>query len=438
VLLINPPSPSGQTANREGAGGMGAWSAGANGFLYPPHTLAHCAAVLRAREWDVRLLDAAGERLSVTEALARATQQQADIVAVQVAQISLDSDVDFLNELRARTPNSRLVAMGACMALAAPLLLERTDVDHVLHGEPEAMLPALCQATSTTSALQRLRRVVTAADLGKDNMDKDGRVADLDSLPHPAWDLTPLARYGFLTVFASRGCNDVCAYCPYVVGQGRPLRVRQPLAVVDEMRWLASTHAPARVIMRDPVFAAQRQRVEQICRGLIDAHLGLAWECESRPDHFDRDLLKLMKRAGCTAVKIGLETTSDAALHATRRIAAAGSARDYAGTVASVAAACRDTGLACRVFVMTGLPGQTDDDVAQTIHFLQQIRPSAVHVKPFHRYAGLPIAGSAPAGERERGERQAAVMQEAIAGIAPPAAPLWRRARRWLRRRITG
>lgn len=437
VLLVNPPSPAGVTANREGAGGLGAWSAGADGFLYPPHTLAHCAAVLRVRGWQARLLDAAGERLSVDAALARCAPAPAAIIAVHVAAISLDADIAFLNRLRALSPQGRLVAMGAGMALLAPRLLERTDVDHVLNGEPEAMLPALCLATSTVSAAERLRRVLSAADVSSDGMDRDGRVLDLDSLPHPAWDLAPLQRYGFLTVFGSRGCGDTCAYCPYALGQGRMLRVRHPSAVVAELRWLAATHRPARVIMRDPVFAAQRERVEQICRGLIDNNVRLAWECESRPEHFDRDLLRLMQRAGCTAVKIGLETTSESTLRAMRRIGPQGSAQDYAARTAEVAAICRAVGIACRVFVMTGLPGQTDGDVTETIRFLERMRPGAVHVKPFYRYAGLPVAGGEVAEEQQRGERQAALIQAAAEHMVPPAsAPLWRQARRWLRQRL--
>ena len=207
-----------------------------------------------------------------------------------------------------------LLAVGSSTTFVGPQLLERTDVDHVLVGEPEAMLPG-----RLPGALWRKQRAPPAAQghgcrPGPPGTDAGGRIEDLDSLPFPAWDLVPLQRYGFVTMLTSRGCDDTCAFCPYAVGMGRRLRRRSPPKVLDEMAWLAATFRPKRLILRDPVFARDRRRVEEICQGAIDRKLPLAWECESRPEHFDRDLLRLMQRAGCTTIKLGLETTSASVL----------------------------------------------------------------------------------------------------------------------------
>jgi radical SAM superfamily enzyme YgiQ (UPF0313 family) len=442
ILLVNPPSPLGFGANREGAGGLGAWSDGEHGFLYPPQTLAYCAAVMRAGGWRVTALDAAGERISAGDALRRLAVASADVIAVLVAHTSLDNDVAFLNELRAARdvrvprPRTRLLAIGAVMDHAAPILLERTDVDHVIAGEPEGMLAPACRGIVGESAARSLRRLVTPADLSSAGVNADGRVADLDALPPPAWDLTPWRSYGFLTISTSRGCDDACAFCPYVVGQGRHARARAAAGVVEEMAWLAAAFQPRRVIVRDPVFAHSRERVERICHGMIERKVRLAWECESRPEHFDRELLRLLRQAGCTTIKLGVETTSEAVLRRLRRLPADGSAAAYIQHTADVAAACRALGIACRLFVMTGLPGQTDADVEETIAFIRSARPSGVHVKAFHRYPGLPLAAGDIEEEQRRGERQAQMIEHAARQIAAANAltPL-QAMRRWLRGR---
>ena len=436
ILLINPPSPPGLAANREGAGGLGAWGSGEAGFIYPPQALAYAAAVLRSAGWTVRLLDAAGERLGSDAAMRRIREQPLErIIAVQVASISLDNDIGFLERLRAVAPRSRLLAIGVATAFVAPQLLERTDVDHVVVGEPEAMLLPTCQVLAGESEVRRLHRRVTPADLSVAGVDGEGRLLDLDTLPFPAWDLVPLERYGFVTMLVSRGCDDTCAFCPYVVGQGRHLRSRQPEHVVDEMAWLAATVRLPRLILRDPVFAYERARVERICQGVIERKVRLAWECESRPEHFDASLLRLMRRAGCVAVKLGLETTSEHVLRSLRRIAPTDTAGAYLQQTATVVAACRMLGIACRLFVMTGLPGQTDEDIVETIDFLRQVRPTSIHVKPFYRYPGLPMPGAATADDRQRGERQAALMSAAVAPtLARPS--FVGKARRWLARRL--
>lgn len=110
------------------------------------------------------------------------------------------------------------------MPFAGPALLERTDVDHVIVDEPEAMLLPVCQTLRGESHVHRLRRSVTSADVSTPGIDTEGKLIILDSLPFPAWDLLPLDLYGFMTILTSRGCDDQCTFCPYVIGQGRRYR----------------------------------------------------------------------------------------------------------------------------------------------------------------------------------------------------------------------
>lgn len=86
--------------------------------------------------------------------------------------------------------------------------------------------------------------------------------------------------------------------------------------------------------------------------------------------------------------------------------------------------------MACRLFVMTGLPGQSNEDIADTLAFLRSIPPAAIHVKAFHRYPGLPMSVANSDEERLRGEKQATMMQR------PPSLSTYQTLRGWLRRRI--
>jgi anaerobic magnesium-protoporphyrin IX monomethyl ester cyclase len=236
-------------------------------------------------------------------------------------------------------------------------------------------------------------------------------------------------------MLTSRGCDDACTFCPYAVGMGRRLRTHSVPRVLDEMAWLANTIRPKRLILRDPVFARERSRVEQICQGVIDRRLSLAWECESRPEHFDRDLLRTMQSAGCTTVKLGLETTSASVLRELRRVRS--DATDYLQRTAEIVQTCRELDMGCRIFTMTGLPGQTDADVAATVAYLRQVRPSGISIKPFHHYPGLPMPPADAAEERERGIKQARFMESELASLRTGAAPgILHRMRRWLERRI--
>jgi radical SAM superfamily enzyme YgiQ (UPF0313 family) len=129
--------------------------------------------------------------------------------------------------------------------------------------------------------------------------------------------------------------------------------------------------------------------VVDICRGLLDQHISLEWECESRPDHLTDHLLRLMRRAGCTSVKLGLETADEGLLVRLRRVPSLEAGRAYLRHTDRVVQVGKRLGLRMRLFVMTGLPGQTEASIEQTATYLNRVQAHDVHIKPFVAYPGI-------------------------------------------------
>ena len=378
VTLINPPSAPGTLANREGAAGMGVVYSAGESFLYPPHTIAAVAASLRQAGHAIRVLD-------LVVGSADADALQADVIGVLISWATLRSDLEFLTSLRAQTA-ARLVAFGSAMRFLAERVALDSPVDAVVVGEPEGCLSEAVEFIRTTSTGGP--SVLTNDTLHATRCDVDGWVKDLDSLPFPAWDLVPTSRYPLLSVFASRGCPDSCLYCPYSAAQGHRWRDRSIDRVVEEVAWLVRTFSPQRVVFRDPVFAYQRGRVADLCERLITSGVTPRWECESRPEHFDTELLKLMHRAGCSWVKIGLETTDSKVLADLRRVESPERGEEYLQKTAQVVETCRQIGLGCRLFVMSGLPGQNSDTARHTASWVSSAHPAALNIKRLEPYPG--------------------------------------------------
>ncbi len=416
IVLVNPPDPPGQRAVREGAGTLGALSP-ADGFAYPPHTLAVSAAVLRDMGRPGRVLDAVGERWSVAQTLDQVPAQT--IAVIQVSYPTREADAAFLTRLRAQRPQVLSLLIGP--AASDLMWLARDLCDAVLLGEPELALPAAVQALH-----EGARGTLTPRALGVPGYDARDRVLDLDALPYPAWDRVPWQAYGLLSLFGSRGCPDECRYCPYVVGMGDRFRARSVDGVLAEMRWLAERFAPPRLFFRDPVFARDRARVLALCEGIRRAGLQLPWECESRPEHLDRELLEAMRAAGCTTVKIGVESADPELLVRLGRVADADQARTYVRRAAEVVRDAVAVGLICRVFVMVGLPDESESAVRRTADFLRHLPEAArIHIKPFTWYPGLKL----PPGPGDQ-EARVAILQ---AAAAARGTGLWARVRSWVR-----
>ena len=383
VFCVNPPGLPGTTANREGAGGMGTVVPSAGGFLYQPHTLAVVANALRESGTKVAARDCVLERDAIPDAVAWVAAQQPDFLVVQVSWATRDADAAFLREARAAIPKSPVVAIGASVPMMEDCLQEVVGISW-LRGEPERLLGPVLKALGMELTRWEGRLAVSA--LRDVDLPDERR---LEGLSHPAWDLFSWRGYGMLTVVGSKGCDHDCAYCPYVVAQGRRFRPRPVGEVVEELIHLSRKFKPPRVVFRDPVFAHDRDRVLDLCREIGRRRVRIAWECESRADDLDAEMVKRMAKAGCTAVKLGLESADPDVLVAVRRVRDGETPRTYLEHAMAASIACHQHGIACRTFAMTGLPGETEQSIDGTIRFVAEMQAAALHAKPVDWYPGV-------------------------------------------------
>jgi len=427
VVLVDPPAPPGTTANRDGAGGLGALVPEEGGFRYPPLALAVAAAALRQAGYAVRVVDAPGEALSLAQALDRLPREVA-VAVVLASWATAGADAAFLQALRQARPEVRvLVLASAPEAWASEEVTRWADAWTV--GDGDLYAPQAVQAV-----VDGARGALSPSTLGLPGFSEEGRRDALEGLPVPAWDLLPWQRYPFLTALTSRGCPDGCAYCPYAVGQGHAFRARPAEEVVEELAHVARAFRPPRVILRDPVFARDGVRVAAIAEGLARAGVRLLWECESRPEHFgEARLLRLLRRGGCGSIKVGVESADPRLLAALDRVRE-GMVPAYLEAVRRAQEASRAAGLPFRPFVMVGLPGQTAEDVRRTAEFLGEVQPSYLHIKRFVLYPGTRLWEEGAPLPDEAAVREWEAILKAVPLAPAPRPSWWRRAAARVRR----
>ena len=218
--------------------------------------------------------------------------------------IVLTSLVDHRREaMWADAMRARGVRVGA-IGLTASKMPELFDdwMDFVVNGEPE-------DAARRLAAGERLSgRVISHA------------VANLDELPFPRWDLVgrrpqhARSRWlgrppgGGFPLVASRGCPEFCTYCPHRILAD--YRSRSIENVVDELTELCEASPIPYVIFRDPLFTQDRDRMLALCDEIRHRGLTLEFECETRLDRLDHDLLDRLHGAGLRAISFGVESVS--------------------------------------------------------------------------------------------------------------------------------
>jgi hypothetical protein len=346
----------------------------------PPLDLVYLASYLDSKDIPIQVLECLGGRLDQEKALQQAVSILANsgeggLVLTRTSGPTLDLDVAFCAELKARSPQIKIVLFGAIITHVVRRLERETNIDYLILGEPDG--PALelitGQPEESISGLHFRGQAGWVA-----NPDRQ-MVKVLDDIPFPKWELFPYHEYKiprsslrsevrFLPMLTSRGCPVGCHYCPYPVGQGLLWRLRTPQNVVDEIEHLVKDLGINYILFRDPIFSLNQNRVLQICEEIKRRGLKFEWKCETRVDCLREETLRAMAEVGCVGINFGVESAEvEIQANSGRKPI---TREQFLKTIKL----CRELGIRTFGFFIVGLPGDTVDTILSTIQFSFEMR----------------------------------------------------------------
>jgi radical SAM superfamily enzyme YgiQ (UPF0313 family) len=164
-----------------------------------------------------------------------------------------------------------------------------------------------------------------------------------------------------VTLLSSRGCPYNCSYCFKGI-VGRTYRQRSPENILAEIRSLMERYGYRYFYFIDDLFTIDRRRLSALAEQMIAEGLDIRWQCLARVDRVTPELLKLMYRAGCREVHYGIESGNQAILE---RIGKEITLEQVRRAVAWTA----EAGILAKGYFMLGLPGDTEETMAETIRF---------------------------------------------------------------------
>ncbi len=374
-------------------------------FLFPPLGLGYIASILREAGHEVNILDCTF--LKKNEAFRRALGYRANVVGIYCMVTMLVDSLKFARLLRNK---SDLLVAGGPLPSSDPVRF-LSDFDIAVIGEGEQTMLKIVSYWETGSEFESINGVAFNREKGsslnsrnRNRSLKDPRYEDvvftepqpnqkdLDAIPFPSRDLFPNTDYisywksrvghAYTSVITTRGCPFSCEFCSRSVF-GISYRERSPKNVVDELEEVLALGYD-RVHFADDVFTLNKNRVFEICQDIRDRGLSLGWECLGRVDSIDLELAKAMKSSGCERVLFGIESGCDAILDLMgKKITVSQAER-------SVVAA-RDAGLKTGAFFILCYPGETDDNVLDTLRFATYLPLDYVSFTMPHTLPGTPL-----------------------------------------------
>ncbi len=184
-----------------------------------------------------------------------------------------------------------------------------------------------------------------------------------------------------------RGCNKSCIYCADPVAKGPTIRLKHPVAVVDELEEL---HAQGINCFHlcDSEFNNPIEHAASVCTEIIRSDLSgkITWYAYASPKPFSAEIGKLMKRAGCAGIDFGVDSGQDSILSSL--------GRDFVvKDIVNTAKICKSLSIPFMFDLLLGGPAETKKTVVETIKVMKRLMPSCVGISLGIRvYPGTDLA----------------------------------------------
>ena len=262
----------------------------------------------------------------------------------------------LMQDLRERKKWTGKIVVGGPHASVAPETIPEF-VDYVVIGEGENAIRNIANGTVT------------------DRLIHCEPMQDLDSLPRPDWEIFISLEYDWTVeqmpecpVFpmnTSRGCPFRCTFCSVGSVWGKKYNSFSAGRIVDDIAYLVDRYGARGIYFREDNFTFSRKRVEEFCSLLLKKRIRIKWVCESRVNNLDEELLKLMRRAGCAGLYLGLESGSQRILDYLKKDITLEQAEQ-------VLRISKKLSISTYGSFITNVPTETDDDRQATQDFISK------------------------------------------------------------------
>jgi anaerobic magnesium-protoporphyrin IX monomethyl ester cyclase len=342
--------------------------------VWPPLSLANCAALLEQQGHQVKIIDANALRMppeklpAELDGCERAFVCSSDLDRWQCPSIDLRPFLDTVEHVRPRA--GELYILGAHGTVRPKEILNLTNARAVVRGEPEGTVSEICSG----KPLDQIKGIAYANNGGV-ILTEDSRPVDLNALPSPAFHLLPMDRYQyevlgsrFTLLEGSRGCASRCRFCLLEM-YGLGVRRRTVDRIAAEVDRAVRLFGVKTAYFMDLEFTVLRKQVLELCEFLIAKRYDFRWTCQTRLDLVDPFLLRKMREAGCSLIHFGVEAGTDSLL---KRVNKQISIEQITEGMRLVHESRIDS--AC--FFMLGFPGSTVEEWDQTIAFAKRLNPT--------------------------------------------------------------
>ncbi|MDD5773368.1 MAG: radical SAM protein [bacterium] len=337
-----------------------------------PIGMGHIAKVLLNSGHTVEILDIYAYQYTNEEVIKRLEKSVNDIVCISSFSTQYNYVKWIAQQIKKMDPHKKIIVGGALATFNSRVLLETTDVDICVIGEGEITIKELIENFDN---LKNVKGICFKEKQGEilTTLTRE-YIKNLDEIPFPAYELFPMEIYinnlnvegikeklRTANIICGRGCPYSCYYCSKVFSG---VRLRSVDNFIKEISWLKDKYKIEGVFFNDELLIVNKKRTIELCERLAD--LKIKWNCQGRVNTLDPEILRIMKKSGCTAVGYGIESGSQRILDAMNKKVSVRQAKE-------IIIETKKAGLYPMIQMMFGYPGEDMQTLNETVNFFKEI-----------------------------------------------------------------
>ncbi len=360
----------------------------------PPLGLGYLSAVLKNKGYSVKVIDCLG--IEKRKLLREIKKFQPNLVGISCFTEHRGGSLELARMVKKIDNKIPIVFGGSHATFMYEQILSRfPEVDFCVLSEGEETFPELLK-TILKKGTRDYDTILGIAFRKGNKIRKNiprNLIKDLDSLPFPDRDWVKMETYEFphpeargkkiASMITSRGCPYGCLFCSTSQFWGKKIRFRSVENVIAEVDLL--WRKGYRVLnFLDDTFTLDEKRVQEICRLMIAKKYNLLWCCSTRAGMVSKKTARLMKKAGCFSVTVGIESLSPGILENIGKKFEISQAAETFGNL-------KEAEITNGCLLMVGNMGENEKSIRETINNLKKVSPDSIFTSLTQIYPGTPF-----------------------------------------------
>lgn len=353
-----------------------------------PIGLAYIGAALQKKGYAVSVTDGSLHGYSTAQTVERALASDPQFVGLSCTTPIYQQAVAIIALIKKLSPMTTVLIGGPHVTALPIATLQTSQADFVCIGEGEESVIGIVDSVINKKDFDNIPSIAYCWH-GEIRSTKPYRLRvdqskattvpaiDLDKLPLPARELFNYLDYsdaargvdGAQTqAMFPRGCVGRCAFCN---AAGTIVRYRNTENILDELEYIDKKLGIKHVSVTDDSYTVIKKRVLDISHGIIKRNIKLKMYVQLRLDQLDEEVCDALYQSGVCYVGPGIESGNEAMM---RQIGKG--LKETKDHIRQKMNLLKKYDWMIRNSYVMGMPGETEDQILETIEFAEELNAS--------------------------------------------------------------